>query len=74
MALGRRRRARATLGWVHWYNTARLHSYTRDVPPAEFETAFYAAQPAAPAGSWKPIARASIRPRAIQIEDLVEMT
>ena len=34
----------ATLGWVHWHNTARLHGYLGDVPPAEFEQAFYAAQ------------------------------
>jgi putative transposase len=27
----------ATLGWVHWHNTERLHSYLGDVPPAEFE-------------------------------------
>jgi putative transposase len=27
----------ATLGWVHWHNTARLHGYLDDVPPAEFE-------------------------------------
>jgi putative transposase len=33
----------ATLGWVHWHNTERLHSYLDDVPPAEFETARYAA-------------------------------
>ncbi len=33
----------ATLGWVHWHNTARLHSHCHDAPPAEFETAFYAA-------------------------------
>ena len=33
----------ATLGWVHWHNTTRLHSYLGDVPPAEFEAAFYAA-------------------------------
>lgn len=32
----------ATLGWVHWHNTGRLHSYLGDVPPAEFEQAFYA--------------------------------
>ncbi len=32
----------ATLGWVHWHNTQRLHSYLGDVPPAEFEDAFYA--------------------------------
>ena len=40
----------ATLGWVHWHNTGRLHGYLSDVPPAEFEAAFYAAQPAAPSG------------------------
>jgi putative transposase len=34
----------ATLSWVHWHNTQRLHSYLGDVPPAEFEAAFYAAQ------------------------------
>ncbi|GAA1051953.1 hypothetical protein GCM10009570_05420 [Dietzia natronolimnaea] len=32
----------ATLGWVHWHNTARLHGYLGDVPPAEFEETFYA--------------------------------
>ena len=34
----------ATLSWVNWHNTARLHSYLDDVPPAEFEAAFYDAQ------------------------------
>ncbi len=34
----------ATLGWVHWHNTTRLHGYLGDVPPAEFENAFYAEQ------------------------------
>jgi putative transposase len=33
----------ATLGWVHWHNTERLHGYLGDVPPTEFEAAFYAA-------------------------------
>jgi putative transposase len=33
----------ATLGWVHWHNTERLHGYLDDVPPAEFEATFYAA-------------------------------
>jgi putative transposase len=33
----------ATLGWVHWHNTERLHGYLHDVPPAEFEAAHYAA-------------------------------
>ena len=27
----------ATLGWVHWHNTRRLHGYLNDLPPAEFE-------------------------------------
>jgi putative transposase len=27
----------ATLGWVHWHNTERLHGYLNDVPPTEFE-------------------------------------
>ena len=34
----------ATLGWVHWHNTQRLHGYLGDIPPAEFEQAFYAGQ------------------------------
>ena len=34
----------ATLSWVHWHNTARLHSYLNDVPPTEFEATFYDAQ------------------------------
>lgn len=34
----------ATLGWGHWHNTQRLHGYLGDVPPAEFEQAFYAGQ------------------------------
>ena len=32
----------ATLGWVHWYNTQRLHGYLGDVPPVEYEEAHYA--------------------------------
>jgi len=32
----------ATLGWVRWHNTQRLHGYLDDVPPVEFENAFYA--------------------------------
>jgi transposase InsO family protein len=39
----------ATLSWVHWFNEERLHGYCGDVPPAEFEAAFYAdQQPALP--------------------------
>src|SRR6476659_6034230 len=33
----------ATLGWVHWHNTRRLHSYLGDQPPTEYEQTFYAA-------------------------------
>jgi putative transposase len=40
----------ATLSWVHWFNEARLHGHCNDVPPAEYEAAFYAAQEADPAG------------------------
>jgi putative transposase len=32
-----------TLAWVHWFNEQRLHGHCDDVPPAEFEAAFYAA-------------------------------
>ncbi len=32
----------ATLGWVHWHNTKRLHGYLGDVPPFEYEEFFYA--------------------------------
>lgn len=32
----------ATLMWVHWYNTGRLHSSIGYVPPAEYEDAYYA--------------------------------
>lgn len=34
----------ATLGWVYWHNTKRLHGYLGDVPPVEFENTFYAVQ------------------------------
>ena len=40
----------ATLSWVHWFNEQRLHGHCNDVPPAELEAAFYAAQQADPAG------------------------
>jgi putative transposase len=40
----------ATLSWVHWFNQHRLHGHCGDVPPAEFEAAFYAAQQPDPAG------------------------
>jgi putative transposase len=34
----------ATLSWVHWYNTTRLHGYLADLPPVEFEAAYAAQQ------------------------------
>ena len=40
----------ATLSWVHWFNHDRLHGYLGDVPPTEFEAAFYAAQQTDPTG------------------------
>ncbi len=40
----------ATLSWVHWFNEDRLHGHCGDVPPAEFEAAFYADQQTAPTG------------------------
>jgi putative transposase len=40
----------ATLSWVHWFNADRLHSHCGDIPPDEFEAAFYAAQQPAPTG------------------------
>jgi putative transposase len=40
----------ATLSWVHWFNEQRLHGHCGDVPPAEYEAAFYAAQQADPTG------------------------
>lgn len=44
----------ATLSWVHWFNTERLHSWCGDTPPAEFEAAFYAAKQTTPTGAGKP--------------------
>ena len=32
----------ATLSWVHWFNSQRLHGYLDDVPPIEYEEAHYA--------------------------------
>ena len=32
----------ATLGWVYGHNTKRLQGYLGDVPPFEYEEAFYA--------------------------------
>ena len=34
----------ATLQWVHWFNTQRLHTTLGDIPPGEFEAAAYSHQ------------------------------
>jgi putative transposase len=34
----------ATLGWVHWFNSSRIHGYLGDVSPEEFEAAYAALQ------------------------------
>ena len=39
-----------TLSWVHWSNETRIHSHCDNASPTESETAFYAAQQAAPTG------------------------
>lgn len=35
----------ATLSWVHWFNTVRLHSSIGYQPPAEFEAEHYRQNP-----------------------------
>jgi putative transposase len=39
----------ATLEWVHWWNSRRLHSACNYLPPAEYEALFYSQSAAAPA-------------------------
>jgi transposase InsO family protein len=34
----------ATLAWIHWWNTTRIHSALGYVPPDEHEAAYYARQ------------------------------
>jgi putative transposase len=38
----------ATAEWVLWYNHNRLHSWCGDIPPMEFEDAFWQGRPAQP--------------------------
>jgi putative transposase len=38
---------KATMEWVEWYNTKRIHSYCNNVPPLEYEEAFYQSQASA---------------------------
>ena len=35
----------ATLGWVHWWNTQRIHGYLDDLSPDQFEAAYAAPNP-----------------------------
>ena len=56
----------ATLSWVYWHNTSRLHSYLGDLPPAEFRSGVLRCITDRPTPGRNPIARASSRPRAIQ--------
>lgn len=37
----------ATMGWVDWYNNRRLHGSIGLIPPAEYETSYYAQKQAA---------------------------
>jgi len=41
---GRGEVERETASWVHWYNSTRLHSSTRYLPPVEYEAAWRAGQ------------------------------
>jgi len=36
-----------TAAWVHWWNAQRLHGACEDIPPAEYEAAYWADQQAA---------------------------
>lgn len=38
----------ATAEWVSWYNRERLHSWCGDIPPMEFEDAFWQGRPEQP--------------------------
>ena len=38
-----------TAAWVHWWNALRLHGACGDIPPAEYEAAYWADQQVAPA-------------------------
>ncbi len=46
---GAREVERETAGWVHWFNTTRLHSSIGMLPPAEYEE-MYRVSTASPKG------------------------
>ena len=54
----------ATLGWVHWHNTQRLHSHLGDIPPGGVRGGLRWPTRRLCTG-WKPINRASNKPSAI---------
>ena len=56
----------ATLSWVHWHNTRRLHGYLGDLPPAEFEAIVLRYGADRPTPGRNPIARASIEQGACE--------
>jgi len=55
----------ATLGWVHWHNTSRLHGCLGDIPPTEYEATFYATHQDDKLLAKPQNARTSINPRAL---------
>lgn len=55
----------ATLGWVHWHNTSRLHGYPGDIPPTEFRSHLLRYETDRPTPGRNPIARASTRTNAV---------
>jgi putative transposase len=38
----------ATMEWVSWYNSERIHSYCGNVPPCEYEEAFHRSRATTP--------------------------
>jgi transposase InsO family protein len=56
----------ATLGWVHWHNTGRLHGYLDDLPARRVRGHLLGYETDRPTPGRNPIARVSIRSRAIQ--------
>lgn len=56
----------ATARWVAWWNRERLHAACDDVPPAEFETAYWQRQGGAYHRCLNPSPRVSTKLRAIQ--------
>ncbi len=64
----------ATLSWVHWWNTQRILEPIGDVPPVEFEAAFYAARErGSDANERTAIAAASTTPLRSNMSGIVEV-